>query len=232
LRGELATRRRGLGAPGAGYRRGRGGRLRGRRRRGCRGRGELLAGRVGGGELVLAMEGDGRVRRCLALRRRRDRATEGGRLSRGRGGTLDGRPGGGGVLAVRRRRAVDRDRAAARDRGGRGGDRRQLAGRGGLRRGLELERGRRGALVDAAGDRLVQAHEEAVSRLGRGRRERHREERRQRRRRRVQLAHRRATRPAVAQVRAHLQQLLRRRLAIDDRRQHRQPALAFAAAVD
>jgi hypothetical protein len=90
--------------------------------------------------------------------------------------------------------------------------------------------------VDAAGQRLVGAHEQARGAAGDvvgGRRgQRDREQRRQRRRRRVQLAHRRPARRAVAQVRPDLHQLLRRGLAVDDRRQQRQPALALGAALD
>src|SRR5204862_3587167 len=63
-------------------------------------------------------------------------------------------------------------------------------------------------------------------------RQRHREQGRERRARLMQLAHRGAARGAVAQVRADLEELLGRRLAVDDRRQQRQPALALGAALD
>jgi hypothetical protein len=144
--------------------------------------------------------------------------------------------GGDGVPAVAGGGAVHHNRAAARDRRGRRRERCQLAARRGLGGGLNLERGRRRAVVDAAGDRLVEPGEQAsralVTVVRGSRDQRDRQQRRQRRRRRVQLARRRPAGGAVAQVRPRLDQLLRRRVAIYDRRKVRQPALALAAVLD
>ena len=112
---------------------------------------------------------------------------------------------------------------------------RELAGRRASAATWTLERGRRGAVVQATADR---AHRPARTGCDAGRRApaaaatRDREQRRERRAARVQLAHGGAARRAVAQVRAELEQLLGRRLAVDDRRQQRRPALALVAGLD
>ena len=148
-----------------------------------------------------------------------------GRAHRGRDGGARGLCRAGRMVGLAAGGAVHHDRAAARNRCGRRRDRGELARGGGFRGGLELQRGGRSALVDAACQRLVEPHEQAggalVAVLRGGRGQRNREERGQRCRRRVQLADRRAARRAVAQVRPDLHELLGRRLAVDDRGEQR-----------
>jgi hypothetical protein len=135
------------------------------------------------------------------------------------------------------RRAVDDHGAAAGDRRGRGGDGRELAAGRRFCCGLQLERGRGCSLVHTVDHGLVEPHEHArggrVDVLARRvRRQRDRQQGGQRRRAGVQLADRRPACAAVAQVRPDLYQLVGRRLAVDDRRQQRQPALALVATLN